>query len=188
MVVALILAFIVVPIVELAVILQISQVIGLLPTLALVVVVSVTGAWLVKREGVGVLRRMQEQLQQGQLPAKEIVNGVLILFAGALMLTPGFVTDLLGLVLLVPPTRALVRAVLMRRFEHRIRDAFAVPTMGGDPFGGPFGDPFGGPGASVGPPSVGGRVYSGTATYDVVDVEEAGGRSRTDRSGLAGDR
>jgi len=107
------LVFIVVPLVELYVIVQVAQGIGILNTLALLVVVGVVGAWLVKREGLGVLRRIRAALDRGQLPHREVVDGALVLFAGALMLTPGFVSDGLALVLLAPPTRAVVRSAIL---------------------------------------------------------------------------
>ncbi len=113
--------FLVVPIVELYVIVQVAQGIGVLETIGLLVVVSVVGAWLVKVQGLSVLNRIQQQLRAGAMPTKELADGGLILFAGALMLTPGFVTDALGVVLLLPPTRIAVRSVLMRRFRNRIQ-------------------------------------------------------------------
>ena len=87
----LVLLFIVVPIVELYVIVQVAGGIGVLETIGLLIVVSVVGAWLVRREGLGVLRKVQTQLASGEMPTKQIVDGGLIMFAGALMLTPGFV-------------------------------------------------------------------------------------------------
>lgn len=134
------LLFLVVPIVELYVIVQVAGGIGVLETIGLLIVISVVGAWLVRREGIGVLRRVQAQLAQGQMPTKQIVDGGLILFAGALMLTPGFVTDALGVLLLVPPTRIAIRSILMRRFKGRVQ----VATPGAARFGGPFGAGSGG--------------------------------------------
>jgi UPF0716 protein FxsA len=116
----LILVFLVVPLVELYVLIQVGSAIGTLNTIVLVILMGVVGGWLVKREGLGTLRRVQEQLGQGRVPAAELVNGFLILFGGALMLTPGFVSDILGLALLVPPVRALVRAGLARRLRLRV--------------------------------------------------------------------
>ena len=113
--------FLLVPLAELAVIIQVSGAVGVGNTILLLIVVSIVGAWLVKREGLGVMQRVQRQLERGAMPGREVVDGFLILLAGALMLTPGFLTDLLGLVLLIPPTRAGVRAVLMRRFRHRLQ-------------------------------------------------------------------
>ena len=113
------LAFLVVPFVELYVIIQVGQAIGALNTIALLILVSATGAWLVKREGLSVLRRAQARVDQGGLPGRELVDGVLILFAGALLLTPGFVTDLLGILLLLPPVRAGLRAAVVQALRRR---------------------------------------------------------------------
>ncbi|MFN2506624.1 MAG: FxsA family protein [Acidimicrobiales bacterium] len=115
------LILIVVPIVELAVIIQVGQELGVLPTLALMLAVSFGGAWLVKREGLGVWRRFQHQVQSGAVPAKEVADGVMIMLAGALLLTPGFVTDLFGILLLLPPIRAAVRTATVGRIARRIR-------------------------------------------------------------------
>lgn len=90
-----------------------------MPTILGLILVSVAGAWLVKREGLGVLRRAQEHVRNGQVPGQELVDGVLILFAGALLLTPGFLTDLIGILLLVPPVRALLRATASARLAKR---------------------------------------------------------------------
>jgi UPF0716 protein FxsA len=116
----LVVLFVLVPIVELAVIIQVGQALGVLETLALMVVVSVVGAWLVKREGLGVWRRAQRQLDMGSMPGRELVDGILILAAGALLLTPGFVSDCVGILLLLPPVRAAIRAVVVRRLRRRV--------------------------------------------------------------------
>lgn len=116
---ALALLFLVVPFVELFVLIQVGQAIGALPTIALLVVVSLVGAWLVKKEGLGVVRRAQEQVRRGQVPATELVDGVLILFAGALMLTPGFFTDVFGIALMVPAIRAALRSTVAKQLTRR---------------------------------------------------------------------
>jgi UPF0716 protein FxsA len=115
--VVLALLFLVVPIFELYVIIQVAHAIGVFNTLGLLILDSVVGGWLMKREGLGVLRRLQAKLQGGELPSTELVDGFLILFGGALMLAPGFLTDLLGMSLLLPPVRAVVRRLLARRFK-----------------------------------------------------------------------
>ena len=122
----LVLLFLVLPILELYVIIQVAGGIGGFQTVGLLILVSVVGAWLVRREGLSVLRRGQEQLSHQQMPTKQIVDGGLIMLAGALMLTPGFITDGVGVLLLVPPTRIAVRHVLMRRFKGR----FGIASMG----------------------------------------------------------
>ncbi|HEX5615875.1 MAG TPA: FxsA family protein [Acidimicrobiia bacterium] len=113
----LLLAFLVVPVVELYVIVAVGQQIGVLETLLLMVVVSLVGAWLAKHEGFWVLRRIREQIDQGRVPTDELIDGALVLSAGLLLLTPGFVTDVVGIVALFPPTRAVLRAFVRRRIR-----------------------------------------------------------------------
>jgi len=119
MVGVLVVLFLLVPLAELYVIIQVGQAVGALPTIGLLIVVSAVGAWLVKREGMSVWRRFQRQVGGGAVPGQEIADGVMILFAGALLMSPGFLTDLLGIALLLPPVRAVVRASLMRRAAQR---------------------------------------------------------------------
>jgi UPF0716 protein FxsA len=116
----LVLLFIVVPIAELYVIIQVGQALGVLETIGLLILVSVVGAWLAKREGLGVLRRVRQQLDAGRVPAGEVLDGFLILLAGALLLTPGFLTDVVAILLLLPPIRAVVRRLLARRLTSRV--------------------------------------------------------------------
>ncbi|HYH89940.1 MAG TPA: FxsA family protein [Solirubrobacteraceae bacterium] len=112
--------FIVVPIAELAVIIQVGEQIGVWWTIALLIADSILGSMLMRSQGRVAWRRFNEALRAGRPPAREVLDGVLVIFGGALLLTPGFLTDILGLVLLIPPTRALVRAVLVRRFADRL--------------------------------------------------------------------
>jgi UPF0716 protein FxsA len=135
----LVIVFLVAPLVELAVIIQVAGSIGAFNTIGLLIAVSLVGAWLAKREGLGVLRRIQAALDRGDVPSAEVADGGLILLAGALMIAPGFVSDALAILLLLPPTRALVRLPLMRYLARR--GGFAVMTrMGGSSRGGRFGD------------------------------------------------
>ncbi len=119
MVGVLVVLFLVLPLAELYVIIQVGQAFGALNTIALLIVISAVGAWLAKREGVSVWRRFQHQVQSGSVPGKELADGVMILFAGALLMSPGFLTDLLGISLLLPPVRAVIRAALMRQAAKR---------------------------------------------------------------------
>ena len=119
MVGVLVLLFLIVPLAELYVIIQVGQAVGALNTIALLVVISAVGAWLAKREGLSVWRRFQRQVESGAVPGKEIADGVMILFAAALLMSPGFLTDLLAIALLLPPVRAGVRAVVLRRAARR---------------------------------------------------------------------
>jgi len=127
MALVLLLLFLVLPIAELYVIIQVGQEIGALYTILLLLVISIVGAWLAKREGLGVWRRINEQVNAGKVPGAELVDAFLILLAGALMLTPGFITDVFAILLLLPPTRAFVRRVLRRRFLGRV-DVFRGPA------------------------------------------------------------
>ena len=120
MIVWLVLMFIAVPLVELYVIVETASSIGTLETIGLLILVSIVGAWMVKAQGMAVLWRVRGKLNEGQMPGRELVDGALVLFAGALMLTPGFVTDAVGLLLLFPPTRMAIRPILIRRFRHRV--------------------------------------------------------------------
>ena len=113
--------FIGVPFAEIYVLLQVGNAIGVVNTLGLLILISVVGAWLAKREGLGVLRRMQRSVDSGRVPGTELVDAFLILLAGALMLTPGFLTDILAILLLLPPVRAVVRRELRRRVARRIQ-------------------------------------------------------------------
>jgi UPF0716 protein FxsA len=111
------LLFLVVPIAEIYVLVQVAQGVGVPETILLLVVISVVGAWLAKMAGLSVLNRLQRTLRRGQVPSAEIVDGALVLFAGALMITPGFLSDCLAVLLLLPPTRAVARRALLRRIR-----------------------------------------------------------------------
>jgi UPF0716 protein FxsA len=130
MLLPLVLLFIAVPLAELAVIIQVGQAIGVWWTIALLLADSILGAWLMRHQGRAAWRRFNEAIQSGRVPGREVLDGALVIFGGALLLTPGFITDVLGLVLLVPPTRALVRRVLSRRLAHRV--VAAGPRSRGD--------------------------------------------------------
>jgi UPF0716 protein FxsA len=114
-------AFILVPLAELAVIVAVGDWIGLAPTLVLLLTVSLAGAWLAKQQGLAAWRRFQLALVDGRMPTVEVADGAMILLAGALMLTPGFLTDVAGILLLLPPTRALARRLAPRLAERRLR-------------------------------------------------------------------
>lgn len=109
----LILLFIVLPLAELWVIIELGGLIGIWPTLALLFLDSVLGAVLLKSQGTAAWRRFQTALGEARVPAKEIYDGAAIVFGGALLLTPGFITDIVGFALLIPPTRAALRRLLV---------------------------------------------------------------------------
>ncbi len=120
MLVPLLILFIIVPIAELAVIIQVGQQIGVLWTVAILVADSILGSMLMRSQGRAAWRRFNLTLQSGRPPAREVLDGVLVIFGGALLLTPGFLTDIFGLVLLLPPGRAVVRRVLVHRYADRM--------------------------------------------------------------------
>ena len=126
------LLFFTVPLVEIYVLLEVGGVIGALPTIGLVVLTAVIGAGLIRAQGLATLRRVQQQLEQGELPALGIIEAALLLVAGALLLTPGFVTDTVGFLILVPPLR---RWAIQSFLAHRIKMAgrAAGPEAPGHP-------------------------------------------------------
>ena len=148
--------FIVVPIAELYVIIKIGEAIGVLPTIALLILDSIVGSMLMRQQGRAAWYRFNRALAEGRVPGREVIDGVLVIFGGALLLTPGFLTDILGAILLVPPTRALVRRVLVRRYGGRL---VASATSGAEMR---FGRVFGGGRAGA---DAGGRGHG----EDVVD-------------------
>ncbi|HRW37374.1 MAG: FxsA family protein [Acidimicrobiales bacterium] len=133
------LLLIVAPLVELYVIIQVAQVIGGWETIALLIIESAIGAWLLKRQGLSTLGKISQAVDQGRVPSKELVDGLLLLVAGALMLAPGFLGDVIGYLLLLPPTRAPIRALLVKRFAAgRYGSFFAASGPGGTRFVGTF--------------------------------------------------
>ena len=118
----LILLFILVPAVELALLIEVGRHLGTLPTLALVATTGVVGAFLARRQGLAVLARAQEQMRLGQVPAGSIADGVMILVAAALLMTPGILTDGFGFLLLFPPFRAFLKDTLRKRFEKAVQE------------------------------------------------------------------
>jgi UPF0716 protein FxsA len=127
MLLPLVLLFIAVPIVEIYVIIQVGQAIGALWTILLLVADSILGSVLMRAQGRAAWRRFNEAIAAGRVPAREVLDGVLVIFGGALLLTPGFVTDVFGLAFLLPPTRAVIRRLLVRRVGGR----FVVARPGG---------------------------------------------------------
>jgi len=118
----LLLLFIIVPVIELALLLQIGEWLGALPTLALIVGTGALGAFLARWQGLGVLRKAQAEMAAGRLPAGQMVEGLLILVAGAVLMTPGVLTDAFGFFCLIPAGRRLLKAYLVRRLERSVRN------------------------------------------------------------------
>lgn len=108
----LLLLFVVVPIVEIYVIVQVGQAIGVLPTIALLLADAVLGTWLFRREGRRAWQALQQAIGEHRVPTREVADGALVVIGGALMIAPGFVTDAVGLLCVLPPSRAVLRRVL----------------------------------------------------------------------------
>lgn len=172
----LILLFIVVPIAELYVIIKVGELIGVFPTLILLLADALLGSMLLKHQGREAWRRFNEALAARRFPGREVVDGVLIVIGGTLLLTPGFLTDIAGLFLLIPPTRAIARRLLKRFTIGR----FAVVSVGGP---GTFTRPTGGPRPN-GTGSRPSRDYDFDATAEEVpsDSSHEPQLPRTDRS------
>jgi UPF0716 protein FxsA len=117
---ALIGLFIALPLVELYVILKVGDAIGAVWTILLLAADSVLGSLLLRSQGRSVWRRFNAALAEGKMPHREVIDGVLVIFGGAFLITPGFVTDFVGLLLLLPPTRSLIRSNVVRRLGRRV--------------------------------------------------------------------
>jgi UPF0716 protein FxsA len=125
---ALLALFIVVPLAELYVILKVGDAIGAIWTILLLAADSVLGSILLRAQGRSVWRRFNAALTDGKMPHREVIDGVLVVFGGAFLITPGFITDVVGILLLVPPTRAVIRRLLVSRLGRRI--AVSAATRG----------------------------------------------------------
>lgn len=123
----LLLIFILVPLIELIILLRVGEILHVGPTLALIVVTGLVGASLARRQGIRILTRINAELTAGRLPTAELADGALVLLAGAMLITPGFLTDLFGLALLVPFIRARFRRMLVAYFRSRLEVRTVVP-------------------------------------------------------------
>ncbi len=113
--------FTIVPSVELVIILLVGRVIGFVPTLAMIAVLGIFGAWLARTQGLYVLRSIQQDMAAGRVPAHGLIDGLLILIAGALLITPGLLTDTAGLLLLISPVRSVVKQRVRARLERAVQ-------------------------------------------------------------------
>jgi UPF0716 protein FxsA len=123
----LLLLLVALPIAELAVLVQVASATSVLDTIGLLILVSIVGVWLAKRAGLGVIARMRETQARGEVPSRELADGALILLAAGLLVLPGFISDAVGILLLLPPVRAIVRTLLLRR----LRNSSNVVMVGG---------------------------------------------------------
>ncbi len=124
MLIRLFLLFAVIPVIEVYLLIKVGSLIGAVPTVALLLAISMVGAWLVRHQGFEIMRRIQSEMAQGRLPAAELLDGAMVLVGGVLLLTPGFFTDFLGLFFLIPFSRALIKQFvalwLQRRLERGV--------------------------------------------------------------------
>ncbi|MBO2457068.1 FxsA family protein [Actinomadura sp. LCR2-06] len=145
---ALVLAFLLIPVVEIVLLVQVGGVIGVWPTLALLAAETLLGAWIVRREGRRAWRVLQDTLRRGTVPDRELGDAALVMAGGVLLLIPGLITDVLGLLFVLPFTRPLVRRVGSRYAARRMRLAgdrasMTFPPGAGGPGFGPLGGGFG---------------------------------------------
>ena len=120
-------AFILVPLMELMLLIQVANHTSFLTTIMLVIITGIIGSWLARREGIMTWFRFQSTLSEGRVPSSEIQDGLMIVFAAALLLTPGLLTDAIGFTLLVPQGRELVRKTLLRRYMEKFQMRFYGP-------------------------------------------------------------
>lgn len=132
------LLLLVVPVVELYVLFQVADSIGWLLSIGLLFAISVTGGALIKWQTTGAFARVTEKISRGEMPSNELIDGALMIFGGALLLTPGFFTDAVGFCMFIPPVRIVVRKMVLKRMRNRITTFGAA---GGHMF---FGATFGG--------------------------------------------
>jgi UPF0716 protein FxsA len=186
------LALIIFPIAELYVIIKIGEAIGLVPTLALLIVDGFIGAALARSQGRAVVARFQQAMNEGRLPAKEAFDGAMVAVGGAMLLAPGFITDAIGLLLLLPPSRAVIRTFIGRSMSKRRASVrFGVgsgPRPGGRGTGRQGPPPGWPPGAGPGPGPFRRRApdydYEGTAQEVTEPSPELGsGDSRDPEDG-----
>ena len=115
----LLLLFTTIPLVEIWLLLEISKRLGVFDTIALVVITGFTGAWLARSQGLQIFRRIQSELQQGHMPSDALIEGLLLLIAGIVLITPGLLTDCAGILLLIPPTRKILIKYVKTRFQQQ---------------------------------------------------------------------
>ncbi len=120
MFIKLILIFTLIPLIELIILIKLGNIVGLIPTLFLVVTTGILGAWLTRQQGLSTLNKIQAQLSLGKVPAENLINGVLILVGGIVLLTPGLLTDTFGFLLLIPQTRDQFKKILKKKLKQKV--------------------------------------------------------------------
>jgi len=112
--------FTLIPVIELALLIEIGSKIGILNTVVIVILTAIIGAYMVRREGTGVMYRLQKNMQEGVFPGEEMINGAMILVAGALLLTPGFFTDVMGFLMVIPVSRSYISNWIKKYIEKKM--------------------------------------------------------------------
>ena len=110
--------FISIPLIEIALFIQVGGFIGLWPTIAIVIITAILGTFLIRKQGLSTLQRAQNELEKKQIPIRELFEGLCLIFSGALLLTPGFLTDVIGFVLLVPSLRGILGGLLWKTIQN----------------------------------------------------------------------
>jgi UPF0716 protein FxsA len=116
------LLIIIIPAIDIGVLLVSGKTIGVLPTISIIILTGIAGAYLAKKEGLQTIRRAQEQFSQGQIPGESVLDGICVIIGGTLLLTPGFITDLLGFLLLFPPSRRPFKLLMKNALRKRIQN------------------------------------------------------------------
>ncbi len=175
----LIILFVALPLVDLWLLFRVGELISFFPTLACVILTGVVGAAIAKRQGISTIARIQQELAEGRMPTSQLGEGILILLAAAVLITPGFITDAFGLLLLVPPIRRLFLKGLTAYFAARVH----VTTMHGGSAGGAspfvhvetigFDDGRGADGFNGGAPVAGGAKYVKNEAADAPESRDA---------------
>jgi len=122
----LLIIFIILPILELTVLLRLDNAIGLFQTIILIFLTGIIGAWLVRQQGINILFRIKKEINNGNIPAKEMIDGVMLLIAGAVLITPGLITDTFGFLLLIPYTRNFIRKWIRNRIEKYVNSGYII--------------------------------------------------------------
>ncbi|MBP2027675.1 UPF0716 protein FxsA [Acetoanaerobium pronyense] len=122
----LILAFTVIPVIELWILIRLGSEIGILNTILIVFLTGVVGAFLAKKEGLGIVNRIRMDMSQGKMPADELINGLCVLVGGAMLLTPGIFTDLIGLSLVIPGTRNFIKTKIREKMKKGIESGTII--------------------------------------------------------------
>lgn len=136
MLIRLFLLFTIVPLIELAILMKLGNIFGVLHTIGLVVITGIIGAFLARNQGLKVIRELQECFSKGRIPTNPIIEGILVLVSAALLVTPGVLTDIIGFIFVIPYTRKIVRDFLKEYFKGKIAQGVHIGMQSGGSYGG----------------------------------------------------